>query len=384
MSSVVAFRPRPSYGDFGRVDFERSPFLVIWETTQACELACRHCRASAVPRRDPAELTTGEGFRLIDETAGLGTPLIIFSGGDPFRRPDLLELVAHAKRAGLRCATIPAATSAVTRGRIECLKRAGLDQLALSLDFPRAELHDAFRGVPGAFDTTLRAARWAREAGLPLQINTTLCGETAPYFEETAALVARLGIVFWEVFFLVPTGRGSLLQGLSAAECERLFEAIYRTQREANFVVKVTEAPHYRRYVAQREQRPRNGQPVTMPALLTRSEGPGHSVGLAPRGVNAGNGFLFVSHRGDVFPSGFLPLSVGNLRQVSLAEAYRDSDLFKRLRDPDRLLGRCGRCEFRGICGGSRSRAFSLTGDPLETDPWCAYGLGHSAPPRPA
>jgi radical SAM protein with 4Fe4S-binding SPASM domain len=184
--------------------------------------------------------------------------------------------------------------------------------------------------------------------------------------------------VFWEVFFLVPTGRGSVLQGLAPEDCERVFDLIYRTQKKRGFVVKVTEAPHYRRHVAQRERRldGERGRPssaVAMPALLTRSEGPGHTVGLAPRGVNAGNGFLFVSHVGNIYPSGFLPLPVGNVRDTRLADAYRDSPLFRSLRAPDQLKGRCGRCEFRFICGGSRSRAFAMTGDHLETDPWCTY-----------
>jgi radical SAM protein with 4Fe4S-binding SPASM domain len=250
--------------------------------------------------------------------------------------------------------------------------------MALSLDFPDAERHDAFRGVPGAFAKTLQAVAWAHEEGLPLQINSTVCGETAPHFEKMAAFVEGLGVVFWEVFFLVPTGRGSVLQGLTASECERLFEVIYAVQKKGRFIVKVTEAPHYRRHVAQRErrlagERSRPEGLASMPTILTQSEGPGHTVGLAPRGVNSGKGFLFVSHRGEIFPSGFLPLTVGNVRQMGLAEAYRSSDLFRRLRTPDLLRGRCGRCEFRDICGGSRSRAFGLTGDAFETDPWCAY-----------
>jgi len=366
------------------VDFALAPFLVIWETTQACALACRHCRASARPGRDPLELTTAEGELLVKETAEMGTPLLIFSGGDPVNRPDLLELVRCGRRHGLRTATIPAATDALTRELVVSLRDAGLDQMALSLDFPRADLHDAFRGVPGAFARTLQAAAWAREAGLPLQVNTTVCGDTAPYLEEMAAFVETLGIVFWEVFFLVPTGRGAVLQGLTPAECERLFGVLDRTQRRGAFIVKVTEAPHYRRYVAQREQRGSGARlrpAVTMPAALTVSEGPGHSVGLAPRGVNAGNGFLFVSHRGEIFPSGFLPLSVGNVRQMPLAEAYRSTHLFQRLRAPERLEGRCGRCEYRQICGGSRSRAYALTGDPFASDPWCAYQPGGAAGP---
>jgi radical SAM protein len=361
-----------------QVDFARAPFLVIWETTQACALACRHCRASARPWRDPLELSTHEGVRVIEQTAAMGTPLIVLSGGDPVSRPDLLELVRAAKKNGLRVATIPAATEALTPELVRGLKEAGLDQMALSLDFPRPDLHDAFRGVPGAFARTIEAAGWAREQGLPLQINTTVAADTAPYLEEMAALVEELGVVFWEVFFLVPVGRGEVLGGLGAPECERIFDLLYRTQKKARFIVKVTEAPHYRRHVAQRERRAagERGRPdasVAMPTILTTSEGPGHTVGLAPRGVNAGNGFLFVSHRGDVYPSGFLPRAAGNVRSVELAEAYRHSSLFRDLRDPDLLTGRCGRCEYRRICGGSRSRAFALTGDPFATDPWCVY-----------
>jgi radical SAM protein with 4Fe4S-binding SPASM domain len=246
--------------------------------------------------------------------------------------------------------------------------------MALSLDFPRADLHDAFRGIPGAFAKTVAAAGWARDLGLPLQINTTVCGETAPFLAEMAAFVETLGIVFWEIFFLVPTGRGTLLPGLTAIECERLFALIDRVQKTSSFVVKVTEAPHYRRYVAQRERRSQGLLgPVAMPSVLTRSEGPGGSLGLAPRGVNSGKGFLFVSHTGEIYPSGFLPVSAGNIRTVSLGEAYRSSALFQDLRAPERLKGRCGRCDYREICGGSRSRALALTGDPLESDPWCAY-----------
>lgn len=374
LPAVHAARSRTRFGP-AQVDFALAPFLVIWETTQACGLACRHCRASARPFRDAGELTTLEGFRVLDETAAMGTPLVVLSGGDPLNRPDLIELVRHGKGAGLRVATIPAATEALTREVVGDLKAAGLDQMALSLDYPRADLHDAFRGVPGAFAKTMEAARWARESGLPLQVNTTVAAETAPYLEEMAALVAELGVVFWEVFFLVPTGRGAVLSGLAPHEHERVFDLLYRTQKDGRFIVKVTEAPHYRRHVAQRERAGalRPSGPVAMPAILTTSEGPGHTLGLAPRGVNAGKGFLFVSHRGEIYPSGFLPLSAGSVRTHRLADAYRGSDLFRGLRDPERLRGRCGACEFRAICGGSRARAFALTGSLFASDPWCTY-----------
>jgi AdoMet-dependent heme synthase len=371
-----------------RVDFAQAPFLVIWETTQACALACRHCRAAAHPWRDPFELNVEQGRAVVRQTAEMGTPLIVFTGGDPLNRPDIYDLIRYGKDLGLRTATIPAATDTLDAGKIALLKHSGLDQMALSLDFPDASTHDAFRGVPGAFAKTIEAAGWARERELPLQINTTVCAATAPLLERMADLVESLGAVFWEVFFLIPLGRGTLLDGLTAGECERVFDLIYRVQKRARFVVKVTEAPHYRRYVAQRERRTSNGRvhgsQVQMPDLLTRSEGPGHTLGLAPRGVNSGNGFLFVSHQGDVFPSGFLPLRVGNVRTLSLALAYRESRLFRELRDPERLKGRCGRCEFRDICGGSRSRAFALTGDPFQEDSWCAYEPREVASASPA
>jgi AdoMet-dependent heme synthase len=365
------------------VDFDRAPFLVIWETTQACDLVCSHCRASAQPLRHPNELTTAEGERLLADAAEMGTPVFILSGGDPVKRPDLLHLIRYGKQVGLRMGTIPAATATLNEELVRSLKSAGLDQMALSLDFPRADLHDSFRGVPGAYDRTMAAVDWAHRCELPLQINTTICGRSFPYLNEMVEMVGELGIVFWEVFFLVPIGRGEALGGLTAAQCEEAFGVLYEVQKHAPFVLKVTEAPHYRRFVAQheakREHQSDHGAEKThppgklLPRLLQRSEGPGHTVGLAPRGVNAGKGFVFVSHTGEVFPSGFLPVCGGNVRTERLADIYRLSPLFKKLRDPDALIGRCGRCEYRQICGGSRSRACALTGNYLATDPWCEY-----------
>jgi AdoMet-dependent heme synthase len=367
------------------IDFATAPFLVIWETTQACDLACSHCRASAQPLRHPDELTTAQGIGLFAEAAAMGTPVFILSGGDPLKRPDLFDLVREGKRLGLRMGTIPAATSALTPAVVRQLKEAGLDQMALSLDYPRSELHDSFRGVPGAFNKTLAAVEWAHQHSLPLQINTTLWAGSAPFLSEMAELVERVGAVFWEVFLLVPVGRGEVLDGIAARRCEELFAVLYAVQKKSHFIVKVTEAPHYRRYVAQREaestSKQSRGRPgtVAMPEMLRRSEGPGHTVGLAPHSVNAGKGFVFVSHTGEVYPSGFLPVSAGNVRSQSLAEIYRDSALFRTLRDPDALHGRCGRCEYRTFCGGSRSRAYALTGDFLATDPWCGYQPARSA-----
>jgi radical SAM protein len=362
-----------------QVDYSKTPFVLIWETTQACDLTCRHCRASAQPNHHPGELTTQEAEELLRQAAELGTPIFILSGGDPLKRDDLYHLIRYGADLGMRMATIPAATDLLTEHVVRKLKEARLSQMAQSLDFPRAELHDNFRGVPGAFAKTMQAIEWTHKYRLPVQINTTLSDQSAPYIEEMADLIQRLGIVFWEVFFLVPMGRGVNLGGLTAAQCEEIFAVLYRVQKTSRFLVKVTEAPHYRRYVAQREMEEAQGrrrpqEPVhDLPNQLIRTEGPGHSIGLATRGVNSGNGFLFVSHTGDLFPSGFLPVCGGNIRDHSLASIYQDSDLFRQLRRPWEYKGVCGICEFNTICGGSRSRAYAITGDYLESDPWCAY-----------
>jgi radical SAM protein len=348
--------------------FDRAPLLVIWETTRSCALACRHCRAAAQPGRDAGELSTEEGRALLDDIAGMGTPIVILSGGDPLQRPDLEQLVAHGKSRGLRMGTIPAATETLTRERLARLRDAGLDQVALSLDGSTAERHDGFRRVAGSFARTLEAAGWARELGLPLQINTCFAKWNLPDLEAMIALVRELGAVFWEVFFLVPVGRGRELGGLSAEDFERVFARMAELEDEAPFVVKLTEAPHYRRFLAHRRREGRG--PSRGGGAATRIRG---GVRLTPVAVNAGKGFAFVDHRGGIFPSGFLPLSAGSVRRERLSEAYRKSPLFNALRQPPLLTGKCGRCPFAAVCSGSRARAYAVTGDCFAPDPACAY-----------
>jgi radical SAM protein len=368
------------------VDFRRTPFVAIWETTRACDLACRHCRAEAIAEALPGELSTEEGFDLLRELAEMGTPITILSGGDPAKRPDLCELIAFGAGLGMRMATIPAATPLLTRELVARLKDAGLAQMALSLDGPTAEVHDSFRGVAGAFARTLQGARFARELGLPLQINTVFSSYNLQHFAAMAKLVGELGAVFWEVFFLVPTGRGRDLGQMDAAQFEGLFEQLAAYSHQVDFIVKITEAPHYRRYLIQEHSRRAAGvapppghrgddpnERGGLPWHMRRDFGPGGSIGLAPKGVNAGNGHVFVSCCGDIYPSGFLPLPCGNVRRTSLAETYRTHPVFLELRDLDRLKGKCGICEFRHICAGSRARAYAMTGDYLAEEPFCAY-----------
>lgn len=361
----------------GRSGHDARPLVVTWETTRACGLRCVHCRAEAIPSRHPGELTTEEGRALIDRVAAFGppVPIFVFSGGDPLERPDLFELIRHGVARGLRVGVTPAPTARLDATAVRALREAGVHRMALSLDGAIPSRHDGFRGEPGSFDAILCAAATARAVGLPIQINTTVARCTASDLPRIADRVEALDAVMWEVFFLVPIGRGEALEPLSAAETELVLGWLYRRQREAAFRLITVEAPAYRRVGRQIESAERragaswdsNGSPA----------GSSHRR-CAPHGSTGdGNGFLFVSHLGEVFPSGFLPLAAGNVRTDDLVDLYRDSALFRRLRDRDLLRGKCGRCEYRFACGGSRARAYAVTGDPMAEDPFCAY-----EPPR--
>jgi len=309
---------------------------------------------------------------LIDEVKALEAPVFVLTGGDPLKRPDIFELVEYASNHGVRISLTPSATPLLTKEAIKRLKQCGLARLAISLDGPNATLHDAFRRVPGSYDWTLSAVRWAREIGLPVQINTTITRHNLQHLDSMIALLEQLDIVLWSVFFLVPTGRGSAIDLISAEEFEQVFEKLYETSRRVSFDIKSTEAQHYRRFLLQRrteEKRKGNGQ--SLPALTGTNTADG--IGRAPRGINDGKGFVFISHLGEVFASGFLPVSAGNVRKESLTELYRNSPLFVALRDSANLKGKCGICEFREICGGSRARAYALTGDPFAEEPCCIW-----------
>jgi len=344
------------------IDTDERPFVLIWEVTQACELACKHCRADAQPQRHPGELTTEEGKRLLDDARRFGEgQLVVLSGGDPLYRDDTFELIEYGIDHGLEMTLTPSGTSSLTSQSVTRLAGTGLRRLALSIDGGSAQAHDGFRKEAGSFEQTLAVARAARTTDLPLQINTTVCAETVAQLPAIRELVADLDAVLWSVFFLVPVGRGRVLEPISPDRAERVMEWLAGVNAEASFGVKTTEAPHYRRVVMQHHQ------------ATDSSAGPtGDRIGRRT-GITAGDGFAFVSHTGDVYPSGFLPRAAGNVRDESIVDIYRSSSLFERLRNPDALGGKCGACEYRHACGGSRSRAFAYTGDPLASDPLCAY-----------
>jgi radical SAM protein len=361
--------------DLGELDFDQAPFLVIWEVTRACDLACKHCRAEAVPNRHPLELSTQEAKEMMAEVRRFGHPLFVLTGGDPLKRPDMVELVRHGAGLGLRMAMTPSGTPLMTEAVLRQLQDAGLSRLAISLDGSTAAIHDAFRGVSGSYDWTLAMLRAAREIGLSTQVNTTVSRFNLDDFDALARLMTEVGISLWSVFFLVPTGRAQPKDLASAEEFEAVFQKMYDLSRIAPFDIKSTAAPQYRRVILQRQVAERRaGERGEAPEPLTAGIGFSLADGVGrARGVNDGDGFLFINHTGALYPSGFLPLAAGNVRHDDIVDIYRNSRLFRELRDRSLLKGKCGVCEYRDVCGGSRARAYAVTGDYLEAEPYCTH-----------
>lgn len=378
--------PRPAYED---VDFRLSPFTVAWEITRACALRCLHCRAEAQPRRDPRELTTEEGFRLIDQIAETGRPILVITGGDPMMRRDLFDFIGYASQErGLRVALAPSATSLVTRRALRRAREAGALRVQISLDGSSPPVHDSFRGFEGSFQRTLEIMADLAALDMSLQVGTTVCRRNLQDLPQIMELVARSGAAMWNLFLLVPTGRAAPEELISALEHEELFHWLYDVARRAPFDVRTTAAQHYRRVVIQR-RRSETSEGGPGSGFIT---GAGYSFrdGMGPsfmKGVNDGNGFAFIDHVGNVCPSGFLQLPAGNVRRQPFGAIYRQAPLFRELRDYSLLKGKCGGCDFREVCGGSRARAFAVTGDYLESDPACAYlppAAPTPSPPAPS
>ncbi|HEX4005868.1 MAG TPA: radical SAM protein [Acidobacteriaceae bacterium] len=379
------------------LDYDRAPFLAIWETTQACDLTCKHCRASAQPLANPCQLTTAEATNLIDQIAELQVPLFVFTGGDPLKRPDIFQLIRHAAEKGVHAALTPSATPLLTREAIFKMKESGLSRLAVSLDGSVPEIHDGIRGIPGTWERTLLAIEWANQAGLPIQVHTVVSRLNIADLDNLAALLTQKNIVMWSFFFLVPVGRGKTDDLLTGDEFEAVFAKMWELTKRVPFAIKTTEAMHYRRYLIQqrmKEGRPTagihddagaaptlphghpGGHPGSHPGGWTSAPGTGSeakAIGWATKRVNDGRGFVFISHIGKVYPSGFLPIEGGDLHKDTLAHIYQESPIFVKLRDSDQLHGKCGACEFRNICGGSRARAYAVTGDVMAEEPCCIY-----------
>ncbi|MDO5727242.1 MAG: TIGR04053 family radical SAM/SPASM domain-containing protein [Bowdeniella nasicola] len=362
-------------------DVNEKPFLVIWEVTRACQLVCKHCRAEAQHRPDPRELGFDEGRALLDQLASYDhpRPMLVLTGGDCFERPDLVDLVRYGTEQGLHISISPSVTPLFTREKLTALRAAGGKAMSVSLDGARPATHDNFRGFPGTFERTVEATKMIREEGFRLQINTTLTRANIGEAPQMLANAIEMGAFMWYIFLLVPTGRGAQLEALSADEREDVLHWLHDVSDR--IAIKTTEAPQYRRIALQRQR----GQcPVSArgalyfqlraaTALLLGDRPVNPRVPRPPLAINSGSGFAFISHIGDVYPSGFLPIKVGNIREQPFATIYRESPVMRELRQPEGFGGNCGICEFKTICGGSRSTAYALSGDYRAADPSCAY-----------
>ena len=351
----------------GRFLYSYTPFLVYWEMTRACDLACHHCRAEAITQPDPRELSTSEAKVLLEKLRGFNWrgPHLVLTGGDPLRRPDFFYLLEYGACLGLYMSVAPSGTKALSREALRRFKASGVESIALSLDGPTPEEHDSFRGVPGCFGWTVEAARLAREEGLSLQINTLVTAETEAELPSVYRLVSGLDPMRWSLFLLIQVGRGQGIREITPERCETLHHWLYDLSKQVPFSIATTEAPHFRRVALTRML----SEGVAMANIQKTPVGRGF-------GIRDGNGIMFISHKGEVYPSGFLPLVAGSVRKSHIVEIYRNSELFRNIRQSNNLKGKCGRCEFKKICGGSRARAYAKTGDPLEADPLCAYEPG--------
>jgi AdoMet-dependent heme synthase len=360
----VVIHPHAQHAHQTPRDLARNPMIVYWEMTQACGLACRHCRAEAMLQKHPNELNYSESRALLQQIIAFGDPLphLILTGGDPMIRPDVYELIDEAVSLGIEVSITPAATQILTRDVIEKLWAHKISSLGLSLDGSNAVRHEAVRGIQGCFDWTMNAMRVAGDLEIQIQVNTLVSEETADDLPAIYDLLAQHRVMRWSLFFLISVGRGKTLEAVSPERGEEIMRWSLDLARNAPFAVKTTEAPSYRRIALEKMRA--SGMP---PEAIRRS-----SV-YRGFGIRDGNGIMFVSNTGDINPAGFLPVTVGNVREGNLVSSYRDGPLMRSLHDPNTFKGKCGFCEYRIVCGGSRARAFTATGDALESDPFCPY-----------
>jgi radical SAM protein with 4Fe4S-binding SPASM domain len=334
-----------------------APRVVAWESTRACNYACQHCRALAQKQADPNQLSTKEAYEMVDQIVSFCKPIFIISGGDPLQRADIFDIATYASAQGLRVVMSPSGSN-ITPEIIKKMHASGVKMISLSLDGSTAAVHDGFRMVLGAFDLTMHNMTLAHEGKMPFRINTTVTQHNLADLPNMLKLVTDMHAVEWDVFMLVPTGRGKIQMEITPDQYEETLQLIYRASLTSHIPIKVTCAPQYSRIIAQ--------------YVKGNSENRGYGGG---RGCMAGNGFCFISHVGEVFGCGFLPIKAGDIRQQVFSEIYVGSTLFKQLRDPCMLKGKCGVCNFKVVCGGCRARAFSVSKDFLQEEPFCNYTL---------
>lgn len=337
--------------------------MVAWEVTRQCNLSCVHCRASAGKGPYEGELTTQEALHLLNDIASQADPVVILTGGEPLLRSDILDIASHGTALGLRMVMAPNGTLLMPE-LAEELRQAGIQRLSISIDGSTSEAHNAFRGVQGAYEGALSGIRAAKEVGLPFQINTTVTRRNVEDLPEILVLAVRLGAVAHHIFLLVPTGRGKEMveDAISADEYERVLNWFYDQREAVPTQLKATCAPHYYRILRQRARAEKK---------VVSSQN--YGLDASTRGCLGGTAFCFVSHTGDVQPCGYLGVKCGNVREQPFYSIWENSEVFTRLRDLDQYKGKCGRCEYRTVCGGCRARAYEITGDYLEEEPFCTY-----------
>jgi len=365
-----------------RTDYSEAPIFVCWETTKACHLTCRHCRAKAIRSRQRGELTTDQALKLIDRLLEFGQPYpaLLLTGGDPLERSDFFELIEYAKSKGIYVAVAASVTPKLNETSLLHMKNLDVDIMSVSLDGASPESHDHLRGIGGTWKTTIDVLRMSREVGLRTQINTTIMRSNVKELADIFHIMRYNGAVAWELFFLIRTGRGASLEMLSAVECEEVMNFLYDTAHYG-IPVRTAEGPSFRRVRMQRESglEPSGEMYCKLASQLRELEGEPISAPILKLAhTSDGRGILFVSHRGEVYPSGFLPLECGRVPRDNLLKIYRSHALFRALRDPANLKGRCGSCEYKLACGGSRSRAFAELNDSFEEDPICPYIPGYN------
>lgn len=311
----------------------------------------------------PDELSHKEALNLLDSFPQTGSPIVIFTGGEPMLRPDIYKLIAHAKTLGLSCAFAPNGTL-ITRQTAAKIREAGVDRCSISIDGSNAASHDAFRGVTGAFSASMAGIAHLKEAGVPFQINTTVTKANLASFKEIFQLCENLGAAAWHIFLLVPVGRAAKLaeQVITAKEYEEVLHWFYDFRKTTGMQLKATCSPHYYRIMRQRAHA--ENTPVTSESF---------GLDAVSRGCLGGTGFCFISHSGQVQPCGYLPLDCGNVRETPFPEIWNNSEIFRNLRDPGQYSGKCGICEYHRVCGGCRARAFSMSGDYLAEEPLCSH-----------
>lgn len=368
---------------------DQKPILIFWETTKACGLACKHCRAEAITKPLPNELSHEESIKLIDQIYEFGkpSPILVLSGGDPLMRKDIWDLISYAKDKGITVALSPSVTPLLNDEAIEKILKYNVSSVSISIDSPYREIHDKIRGILGTWDRSVEVVKKISEKGIKVQINTTVMRSTVEGLPDMMdLLINKLKVKVWEVFYLIPVGRGKFEEDLTKDEWEDVSSFLYEASKY-NITIRTSEGPIFRRVAWLYRYLEKNGIDhekainhgklyyELVSRLREKMGEPNQESKAETHGTRDGKGIIFVSHDGYVYPSGFLPYPAGNIKNKSIVDIYRNSELFKKLRS-SQLKGKCGICEFKNICGGSRARSFAYSGDPLSEDPSCLYNPG--------